>query len=140
MALPIFNSLSPMAKISLVTLMQVGNTSRFRSYIYLGLMPFAVANALPGQNPAALVAATRAYFRTGSEVDAEKIVYVGVRLDSQSPIILIPEPLVQEGSVETGTRTVTTVRIEGDYSREEIAVILSSNGVTGFSITAEVLQ
>lgn len=139
MALPIFNSLSPLAKISLVTLMQVGSTTRFRGYIYMGLMPFPVANALPGQNPTALVAATRAYFRNGSEVDAEKIVYVGLRLDNTSPLILIPEPLIQDGSVETGSRTVHTVRIEGDHSREEIAVILTSNNVTNFSITSEVL-
>lgn len=140
MALAIFNTLNPLVKISLVTLMQVGPTSRFRGYTYLGLMPFAIANALPGQNPKALVAATRSYFRDGSEVDAERISYVAVRLDSTSPIVLIPEPLVQDGSVESGTRQVLSVRIEDNISRESLAVILTSNGITKFNITAEVLS
>jgi len=138
MALPIFNNLNPLVKISLNTLMQVGNTSRFRGYTYLGLMPYAIANSLPGQNPKALVSATRSYFRDGSDLDAERISYIALRMDSTSPIILIPEPLIQDGSVESGTQQVLTVRIEDNISREALAVILTGNGITKFNITAEV--
>lgn len=139
MSLPIFNTLPMNAKVSFVTMMQVGNVSRFKGFTYLGLQAFAVARAMTGQDPSALVMATRAYFRTGSETDPEKVVFVAVRQDNNSPIMLIPEPLIQANSVQVSTRTTHVIRVESEVSRAALSTILSSNGIERFTIDTEVI-
>lgn len=136
MSLAIFNTIPVMTKINLVTLMQVSGFSRFRGYEYMGLLAYDVAKSL-ATDPQALVAATRAYFREGSSNEFNRITYVALRRDQNSPIFVIPEPLVQEGSVEVVGSTTTIVQISGGYSRDQIAVILSSNGITDYTIRQE---
>lgn len=137
MALPVFTTLSPNVNISFLSLMQVGNVQRFRGYTYLGLMPYSVARAMEGQNPDAIVNATRAYFRQGSENVPDKVLFLAVRADNNSPIILVPEPLVQAGSVEVSTKVTQIIRVEGEHSKDELSIILSSNGISKFTITTE---
>lgn len=136
MSLAIFNNIPVASKINLVTLMPLSGVSRFTGYEYLGLLPYDVAKMV-ASDPQALVAATRAYFREGSQIEYDRITYVALRKFGDSPIFLIPEPLVQAGSVEMVNRVITTVRINGNYSRDQIAVILSSNGVTDYVINQE---
>lgn len=137
MALPIFTSLQPNVNISFLSLMQVGSVARFRGYTYLGLVPYSVARTMEGQNPEALVNATRAYFRQGSDAAVDKVLFLVVRSDNSSPITLVPEPLVQAGSVEVSTKVTQIIRVEGEHSKDELSIILSSNGINKFTISTE---
>lgn len=139
MALPIFSTIPPMTKVSLSTNMQVGGVSQFRGYTFLGIQPYAIARAMSGQDPTALVTATRAYFRVGSEIDPNRVSFVALRKDDASPIILIPEPLIQENSISQTSKVTHVIRVDGDYSREQLSVILSTNGVGRFTIETEVV-
>ena len=136
MSLNIFQMIPIPSKINFITMMQVGGQTRFRGFEYMGLVPYEIAKRMAA-DPVGLVAATKAYFRPGSVTDYRYILYLPVRKDNNSEIFLVPEPLVQNGSIETVQNTKTIVEIEGDYTPDEISIILSSNGLTSFNIRQE---
>lgn len=131
-----FQGLPIPSKINLITGTQVGGQTRFNGFTYMGVSPYDVAK-LMAEDPVGLVAYSKAYFRPGSETDYRKILYVLMRKDDNSPIFLIPEPLVNAGSVEQVQMTKTIVDITGDYTPDQISIILSSNGITSFKIRQE---
>lgn len=138
MALPIFDTLRNRARISLVLSMQVGGVSQYRGYSYMGLLPYAVAKSMPGHDVDATVAATRAYFRPGSDTSAAAIDYVILQKDGNSPMVVIPEPLVNDGSVELVNSETHVIRVNGEWTKDQISTILSANGIDRFTINTEV--
>lgn len=128
-------SLAPNTKINFTTRMQVESRTKWNAFTFLGEVGFSVANQTAG-DAVALVAATKAYFRTGSSTDATRINYLVVKLSENSRPITIPEPLLDLESVEVAGDEVFDVVVRDSITQQRLQEILSGNGLEDFSIVS----
>lgn len=128
-------SLAPNTKINLVTRMQIQGRTTFNGYTFQGEVPMAVASMVTG-DLRALVAQTKAYFRSGSSYDEAKINYILLKQSESTPVFAIPEPLIELTSVQVAGATVYDVVVRDGITEQELQNILSGNGLTDFSVTA----
>lgn len=128
-------SLAPGTRVNFSTAMQVSSRTIFNGFTFLGEVGYVAANAFA--DLMTLVAASRPYFRAGSPTDMTAITYILVKQSETSPIIVIPEPLLDLNSVEVAGNVRRVVRIMDDISEQALSQILSGNGLTNFSVTTE---
>jgi hypothetical protein len=128
-------SVAPETRINFTTTTQVGNKSRFNNYAFQGEVGYATAKLAPG-DIVQLVAATKAYFREGSQTDPTRITYILIKQSDTQPIVVIPEPLINLNSVEVAGTQVLTAVVRDAISEQQLQAILIGNGVLDFSITS----
>lgn len=127
-------NLAPNTRVNFVLSTQVNNRLRFNNFAFQGEVGYAVAGV--HGDIIALVNASKAYFREGSQKDADKITYVLVKQSDSSPMVVIPEPLIQLNSVEVSGNTVHTVIIRDSISSQALQELLTGNNLQDFSISS----
>lgn len=125
-------SLAPNTRVNFTTSMQVRGRSRFDGYTYLGDVSYSAAKNM--EDILSLVAASKAYFRAGSPTDMTAITYVLVKQSENSPVVVIPEPLIELNSVEVAGNQVHTVTVRDEITAQRLTEILSGNGLSNFAV------
>lgn len=128
-------SLAPGTRVNFVISAQVYNRTRFNAFSYQGEVSFVAASAVSTLDVRTLVDATKAYFREGSQKDADKITYLLVKESESSPLVVIPEPLLQLNTLEVAGNTEHHVTVRDSLTVQQLQEILTGNGLKDFSIT-----
>lgn len=134
MAAVSLRSLTPGTRVNLVIATTVDNRTRFNNFTYMGDVSFAVAAAAAQLDIRTLVDATKAYFRTGSAKEAERITYVLLKQNENSPLVVIPEPLINLNTVEVAGDELHTVVVRDSITKQRLQEILAGNGLQDFTI------
>lgn len=129
------NSLVVNTRVNLSTEFAVGQVTRFNNYVFMGMVAYPIARTIPGNDVSALVAATRAYFRESSLKDETQIQYVLLKLSETSPVVVIPEPLVQLDTVAVAQKISYQIIVRDQTTQEALQQILSGNGLRDFAVT-----
>lgn len=129
-------SLVPGTRVNFVISTQVDNRTRFNSFTFQGEVGFVPAAAVAPLDIRTLVDATKSYFREGSLKEAEKISYLLVKQSESSPLVVIPEPLLQLNTLEVAGNTVHTITVRDSVTSQQLQEILTGNGLKDFSITS----
>lgn len=129
------SSLKSGDRINFTLLTAVYSRTRFTNFTFSGKVGYDGAQAIT-PDLAALVAATKAYFRSGSSTNPTSIEYVLVKETATTKILVIPEPLFQLDTVELVSNLVHTIVVEDDFTMEELQQICTGNGLKKFTITS----
>lgn len=129
------SSLIPNSRVNLSTEFAVGEVSRFNNYVFMGMVAYPVARSIPQNDIPALVAQTRPYFRPSSLKDETLIQYVLLKLSETSPIVVIPEPLVQLDTVAVAQKISFQINVRDQTTQEQLQQVLAGNGYKDFTVT-----